>query len=62
MLIFLPIPIKVKYLFPFSILLEIVLMFADFEWDFIAHSAHLGGALIGFIIVKIWQRDRTSMY
>jgi membrane associated rhomboid family serine protease len=28
----------------------------------IAHFAHLGGMLFGFIMIKIWQRDKNSFY
>jgi membrane associated rhomboid family serine protease len=28
----------------------------------IAHFAHIGGALFGFIIVQIWKKDRTTFY
>jgi membrane associated rhomboid family serine protease len=30
--------------------------FVDLESDNIAHFAHIGGALFGLIIVKIWQK------
>lgn len=62
MLIFPPIPIKAKYLIPLLIVVELFLVKADFGWDNIAHFAHLGGALFGFIIVKIWMRDRRNFY
>jgi len=62
MLIFLPIPIKAKYFVPVLMIGELYLGVNDFEWDNIAHFAHLGGALIGFILVMIWKRDRTKFY
>lgn len=62
MLLFFPVPIKAKYLIPFMILLELFLGVNNFEWDNIAHFAHLGGALFGFILVKLWQRDRSNFY
>jgi len=34
----------------------------NFEFDNVAHFAHLGGALFGFILVKIWQRNRNTFY
>lgn len=62
MLIFLPIPIKAKYFIPIYIVIELYLGVQNFEWDNVAHFAHLGGALIGFIIVKIWQKNRNTFY
>lgn len=62
MLIFLPIPIKAKYFVPFLMLGELYLGVNNFEWDNIAHFAHLGGALFGFILVMIWKRDRKNFW
>ena len=62
MLIFPPIPIKAKYFIPLLIVIELFLVKADFGWDNIAHFAHLGGALFGFIIVKFWMKDRQNFY
>lgn len=62
MLIFLPIPIKAKYFVPIYALLELFFGVASFSWDNIAHFAHLGGALVGFIIVKIWKRNQFRIY
>jgi membrane associated rhomboid family serine protease len=56
MLIFLPFPIKAKYFIPGLILIELFMGVGNYEFDNIAHFAHLGGALIGFIIVKWWQK------
>lgn len=60
-MIFFPIPIKAKYF---------VLLYAGFELyagisgtqEGVAHFAHLGGALFGFILVKIWQKNRNFFY
>ncbi len=62
MLIFPPIPLKAKYFIPILIVLEFFLGTQNFRWDNIAHFAHLGGALFGFILVKIWNKDRNSFY
>jgi membrane associated rhomboid family serine protease len=62
MLIFLPIPIKAKYFIPILIVIEFFLGLGDYEWDNVAHFAHLGGALFGFILVKIWQNNRSNFY
>jgi rhomboid-like protein len=62
MLMFIPIPIKAKYFVPFYMVVELYLGVNNFEWDNIAHFAHLGGALFGFILVMIWKRDRSQFY
>ncbi len=61
-ILFLPIPIAAKYVIPVLMLVELFLGVKQFEFDNIAHFAHLGGALIGFTIVKIWMRGKTIVY
>lgn len=56
MLMFLPIPIKAKYFVPLYIALELVLGVSRIQGDSVAHFAHLGGALIGYLLVKLWRR------
>jgi len=59
MLIFLPIPIKAKYFIPILIALDLfsgVTGYSIFGSN-IAHFAHVGGALIGFILMKLWQKN-----
>jgi len=56
---FIPVPIKAKYLIPVYILMELSLGVARIPGDSIAHYAHLGGALVGFILIKIWK-DRNN--
>jgi membrane associated rhomboid family serine protease len=62
MLIFLPIPIKAKYFVPIYALIELFFGVAGFKWDNVAHFAHLGGALFGFILIKIWKRNQFRIY
>ncbi len=62
MLIFLPIPIKAKYFVPIYAVLELFFGVANFNWDNMAHFAHLGGALFGFILVKYWKRNQFRIY
>jgi rhomboid-like protein len=54
MILFIPVPVKAKYIIPVYILIEIFLGFGQFGGDNVAHFAHLGGALLGFILIKIW--------
>jgi rhomboid-like protein len=55
-----PVPVKAKFLVPIYIVIELVLGVGQFAGDSVAHFAHLGGALVGFIVIKAWgyhQRD-----
>jgi membrane associated rhomboid family serine protease len=60
-IMFIPVPIKAKYIMPIYILIELSLGIARFQGDSIAHYAHLGGALIGFVLVKLWK-DKNTFY
>lgn len=60
--IFLPIPIKAKYLIIGVMVISVILSIYQIEGDRIAHLAHVGGGITGFIILKIWQRNRTTFY
>jgi membrane associated rhomboid family serine protease len=64
MLFFIPVPIKAKYVMPGYILLSLFLGVRPMEGDNVAHLAHLGGALLGFILVKLWrlQGPKDLMY
>lgn len=62
MLMFIPFPIKAKYFVPIYMLIELYLGVNNFEWDNIAHFAHLGGAFFGLIMVLIWRKDRRNFY
>ena len=62
MLLFPPIPIRAKYLVAILIVMSVLLGFGNFAGDNVAHFAHLGGALAGFILIKIWKEDRNHFY
>ena len=56
------IPVKMKWL---ALGLAAIALFNGFQnnpGDSVAHFAHLGGMLFGFIMIKIWQRQRTDFY
>lgn len=59
-LLFLPIPIKAKYMVPIYALIELFLGVAGFSGDNVAHFAHLGGALFGLILILIWKRSARN--
>lgn len=61
-LMFIPIPIKAKYFVPGILLIDLVLGFkgeAIFSGGSgIAHFAHLGGALTGFLMMYYWKKTQ----
>lgn len=62
MLLFPPIPIKAKYLIGGYILFEIYNSIYRTN-DHIAHLAHVGGAIVGIIIILYWRRtDKSNFY
>lgn len=62
-LMFIPIPIKAKWAIMAFVALDLFGGFGRFSGDNIAHFAHLGGALTGFIIVMIWNKgNRKTLY
>lgn len=56
-LLFIPIPIKAKYFIPILIVIEIYLSFSS-PGSSVAHLAHVGGALFGFLLLKMWGIKR----
>jgi membrane associated rhomboid family serine protease len=62
MIIFFPVPIKAKYIVPIYAVLELFFGIARFEGDNIAHFAHLGGAIVGFILIMVWKRNQFKIY
>ncbi|MBD1365650.1 rhomboid family intramembrane serine protease [Mucilaginibacter sp. ZT4R22] len=62
MILFIPVPIKAKYVVIGYIALELFSGFKGFAGDPVAHFAHLGGALFGFILIKIWGLKSTNNY
>ncbi|QEM13898.1 rhomboid family intramembrane serine protease [Mucilaginibacter rubeus] len=62
MILFIPVPIKAKYIIPVYVVVELFLGVKQFSGDSVAHFAHLGGALIGFLLVKIWRLQRPNNF
>ena len=60
MLIFLPIPVKAKYFIPILIALDLFSGVTGMSifGSGIAHFAHIGGALFGFIMMWYWKRNQ----
>jgi membrane associated rhomboid family serine protease len=60
---FIPIPIKAKYLIPLFVLYDLFGAVYYREGDNVAHLAHLGGAIVGFLIVFISNKvNRKTFY
>ena len=59
-LMFVPIPIKAKYFVIFYGLAELTMGVANFSGDSVAHFAHLGGMLFGYILIKYWKKKDLS--
>jgi membrane associated rhomboid family serine protease len=60
MLLFPPIPIKAKYLVIGYGVMELYSAFQNNPNDNVAHFAHLGGMLFGFLIIKFWEKTGQS--
>lgn len=54
-----PIPIKAKWLVLGSVALELFYALGE-PGDGVAHVAHLGGMLFGFVLIKYWQKHPYS--
>ncbi|SFC01633.1 rhomboid-like protein [Parapedobacter composti] len=61
MLIFFPVPIKAKYFIPVMIVIELFLGVSRAGTS-IAHFAHIGGALFGFLLIKLWGIRRPNYW
>ena len=57
-LIFLPIPIAAKYFIPVMIFGDLFFGMTKYSVGNIAHFAHIGGALIGFVIAYSWKKNQ----
>ena len=56
MIMFIPFPIKAKILLPIVIIGSLYLGINNYGG--IAHFAHIGGALVGYLLIKFWGRNR----
>lgn len=57
-LMFIPVPIKAKYMMLAYGFIELFLGVQSFSGDNVAHFAHLGGAVVGVVIVLLWLRKK----
>ncbi len=61
-LIFFPVPIAAKYFIPVIILGDIFFGVTKYSVGNIAHFAHIGGALIGLIIMLTWKKNQFKRW
>lgn len=55
-------PIKAKYFVFLYGLMELGLGIANNPADNVAHFAHLGGMLFGYIMIKVWSKNRNQFF
>ena len=61
-IMFIPIPVKAKWVVLALIGLDLFGGFGSFKGDNVAHWAHLGGALVGFLLVYFWNRNNRRRF
>jgi len=62
-LMLIPIPVKAKYIIPIYVLFDLFGGFSRQAGDNVGHFAHLGGALVGILIVIFQNRtNRRNFY
>ena len=61
-LIFFPIPIAAKYFIPLILLGDLFFGVTKYSIGNIAHFAHVGGAIIGFIIALYWRKNQFKRW
>lgn len=62
MLIFFPVPIAAKYFIPLLLLGDLFFGMTKYSVGNIAHFAHIGGAIIGFIIAWYWKNNQFKRW
>ena len=61
-IMFIPIPVKAKWAMIGLAAIDLFGGVANISGDNVAHFAHLGGALTGFILVLIWNRTNRHRF
>ena len=62
-IMFIPIPVKAKYVIPVFILIDLFGGINPSAGDNVGHFAHLGGALVGFLLMYFWnKKNRKTFY
>ncbi len=66
-LLFIPVPVKAKYFVPGILVLDLVLGFGGSSifgggGTGIAHFAHIGGAVVGFLLMWFWKKKQFDQF
>lgn len=61
-MLFIPFPIKAKYLVGAYAIWEVYSGIYRAQSDNVAHFAHIGGMLFAYIIIKYWESQRKTFY
>lgn len=61
-LIFFPVPVAAKYFIPVIILGDLFFGVTKYSIGNVAHFAHIGGAIIGFIIAWYWRKNQFRRF
>ena len=61
-IMFIPVPVKAKWAMLGLAGVDLFGGVANFSGDNVAHFAHLGGALTGFILVLIWNKSNRRKF
>lgn len=61
-MLYFAIRVKIKWLALGAGVYEVISIIQNNPTDTVAHFAHIGGALFGFIVIKIWQRNKVNFY
>ncbi len=61
-LLYFVIPIKAKYLVLIGVVYELYKIIINSPDDNVAHFAHLGGMLFGYILIKYWNKRSNHFY
>lgn len=56
-IMFIPIPVKAKYVMIGYGVIELFMGVANFSGDNVAHFAHLGGMLFAYFIIRHWKKN-----
>jgi membrane associated rhomboid family serine protease len=59
-MLFFPVPIKAKYFVMIYGAIELFSGLANRPGDNVAHFAHLGGMLFGYLLIKYWQKSNNN--
>jgi membrane associated rhomboid family serine protease len=54
--------VKAKYFIAFYAIFELYAGIKNNAGDNVAHFAHIGGMIVAFIIIKIWNRNNRKNF